>query len=176
MVRQRMTTTIVILLLLLTVLIIMAGIVSCIVPPLPGPIVGYLAFVSYEMIPETEGFSLLTYLFWAVIVFLVTVADFVIPPAATRKFGGTKGAVWGGAIGAIVGLFFAPFGIILGPLFGAIIGDLLAGNRFRSAMKSGVGSFIGFIIATLAKIAACVGMAIVVIGSGFMEIWSRFSG
>jgi len=169
-----LSTTIGILLILLTIIIIVAGIISCIVPPLPGPLVGYFALVSYEFIPDVEGFSLWTYLLWAVVVFVVTIADFVIPPAATRKFGGTKGAVWGGTIGAIAGLFFAPFGIILGPLFGAIAGDLLAGNRFRSAMKSGFGSFMGFIVATVAKIAACVGMAIVVLGSGAMDLWDRF--
>jgi uncharacterized protein YqgC (DUF456 family) len=164
-----MTPTIVILLGLLTVVIIMVAIVSCIVPPLPGPIVGYLALLSYEAIPDMEGFSLVAYVVWALTVFLVTLADFIVPPAVTRKFGGTKGAVWGGAIGAIVGLFFAPFGIILGPLIGAIGGDLLAGNRFRSALKSGFGNFMGFLFATFVKIAACVGIGIHVITKGVFE-------
>ena len=166
-----MDTPLIILMALLTIALVAAGIVFCIVPPLPGPVVGYLALVSYELIPGVEGFSLWTYVGWAVIVVLVTAADFVFPPAVTRKFGGTGGAVWGGAIGAIVGLFFAPFGIVLGPLVGAIAGDLLAGNRFRSALKSGLGSFIGFLLGTGAKVAVCVGIGVVVGISGLVDIW-----
>jgi uncharacterized protein YqgC (DUF456 family) len=169
-----METTVIILLALLTIALVAAGIVFCIVPPLPGPVVGYLALVSYEFMPDVEGFSVWTYLGWAVVVLVVTVADFIFPPAVTRKFGGTAGAVWGGAIGAIVGLFFAPFGIVLGPLIGAIAGDLLAGNRFRSALKSGFGSFVGFILGTGAKVAVCVGIGIVIAVTGALDIWGMF--
>ena len=45
-----------------------------------------------------------------------------------------------------------PFGIILGPLLGAIIGDLIGGNHIKAAMKSGFGSFIGFVLATSMKV------------------------
>ncbi len=169
-----METTIIILLALLTVALVAAGIIFCIVPPLPGPMVGYLALLSYELMPGVEGFSVWTYLGWAVLVLLVTLADLVFPPAITRKFGGTKGAVWGGAIGAIAGLFFAPFGIVLGPLIGAIAGDLLAGNRFRSALKSGFGSFVGFVLGTGAKVAVCAGIGLVIAITGVLDIWGMF--
>ena len=167
-----MTAALAIALAILTLLLVVAGIISCIVPPLPGPVVAYGAFVSYELIPAVEGFSLWTYLIWGAIVAAVTIADFIFPPAVTRKFGGTRAAVWGGALGAIVGLFFAPFGIVLGPLLGAVIGDLIGGNRFRAALKSGVGSFVGFVFATGTKVAVCFGIAIVVLGSGVVEMFT----
>jgi uncharacterized protein YqgC (DUF456 family) len=168
---RTMTAALAIGLAILTILLIVASIVSCIVPPLPGPVVAYCALVSYELIPNVEGFSVWTYVIWGVVVAAVTVADFIFPPAVTRKFGGTGAAVWGGALGAIAGLFFAPFGIILGPLLGAVIGDLIGGNRFRAALKSGVGSFIGFVVATGAKVAVCIGIGFVVLGSGLVEIF-----
>ena len=165
-----MTTAIVIGLAILTVLLVAGGIVSCIVPPLPGPVAGYLALVSYELMPGVEGFSVWTYVIWGLVVAGVTVADFVFPPAVTKKFGGTKAAVAGGGIGTFAGLFFAPFGILLGPLIGALAGDLIGGNRFKAAMKSGVGSFFGFVLATGAKVAVCVGIGVVVLGRGVMEV------
>ena len=165
-----MITALVIALAILTILLIVGGIVSCIVPPLPGPVVGYCALVSYELMPGVEGFSVWTYVIWGVAVAAVTVADFVFPPAVTRKFGGTRAAVWGGAIGAFAGLFFAPFGILIGPLVGAVAGDLIGGNRFKAAMKSGVGSFVGFVVATGAKVAVCIGIGAVVLGSGVLEL------
>ena len=117
---------------LLTVALIVGGIVSCIVPPLPGPVVGYCALVSYELMPGVEGFSVWTYVIWGAVVAAVTVADFIFPAAVTRRFGGTGAAVLGGAVGAFAGLFFAPFGILIGPLVGAVAGDLIGGNRFRA--------------------------------------------
>ena len=165
-----MTATLAIALTIVAVLLIVVGIVSCIVPPLPGPVVAYFAFVAYEIIPDVDGFSVWTYVIWGLAVVGVTIADFIFPPAVTRKFGGTGAAVWGGTIGAFAGLFFAPLGIILGPLVGAVAGDLVGGNRFRSALKSGVGSFVGFVVATGAKVAVCAGIGIVVLGSGVMEI------
>lgn len=166
-----MTTALVIGLALLTVLLITGGIVSCIVPPLPGPAVGYCALVSYELIPGMEGFSVWTYVICGLAVVGVTVADFVFPPAVTRKFGGTGAAAMGGALGAFAGLFFAPLGILLGPLAGAVAGDLIGGNRFKAAMKSGVGSFVGFVVATGAKVAVCIAIGVVVLGSGVMEMF-----
>jgi uncharacterized protein YqgC (DUF456 family) len=69
-----------------------------------------------------------------------------------------------------VGLFFAPFGILLGPRVGAIAGDLYGGNQFRAAMKSGAGSFVGFVVATGVKALVCVGIGVVVLASGVMEM------
>ena len=169
-----MTTTLTIILAILTVVIVVVAIISCIVPPLPGPIVAFLALLSFEAIPGIDGFSLWAYLFWAAAVAGATVADFLVPPAATRKFGGTRGGIWGGATGAIAGLFFPPLGIILGPLVGAIVGDLLGGNRFRAALKSGFGNFVGFLSATLLKIAVCCGIGAAIAWKGAGELISLF--
>jgi uncharacterized protein YqgC (DUF456 family) len=169
-----MDTSLIIFLAILTASLVAAGIIFCIVPPLPGPMVSYLALLSYECMPGVAGFSVWTYIIWAVVVVLVTVADLIFPPAVTRRFGGTGGAVWGGSIGALAGLFFPPFGIVLGPLAGAIAGDLLGGNHFRAAMKSGFGSFAGFIAATAAKVAVCMGIGGVVAIRGAINIWEMF--
>ena len=83
---------------------------------------------------------------------LIQVLDYFIPIWGTKKFGGTKIGVWGSVIGMIVGLFFAPLGIILGPFVGAIIGELIAGKETKLAIKAGFGAFIGFLFGTIAKL------------------------
>ena len=47
-----------------------------------------------------------------------------------------------------------PWGIIMGPFLGAVIGELLGGRDIHNALRAGVGSLIGFLIGTLAKLVA----------------------
>jgi len=139
------------------------GIVGCIAPVLPGPPISYGTLLIYHFAKGGEVFSL-TFLF--VTLFFVTAAsamDYFLPIYATKKFGGTKQGVWGGIIGLVVGLFIPPWGILFGPLLGAVIGDLVAGKQFERALKAGFGSFVGFIIATSAKLAVSITLTIFLI-------------
>jgi len=105
------------------------------------------------------------------------VIDYILPIAATKKFGGTKAGVWGGIIGTIAGvIFLGPFGVIIGPLAGAIIGDLIGGNRMKSALKSGFGNFLGFVISTLMKIGLCIAMAVPIVGDIFQSVKGLITG
>lgn len=141
------------LLIILAAILIAGGIIFSILPPLPGPILTYLAMVCTHSVSEETQFSTTSFVLWGVIGIVITVADYVLPVAATKKFGGTKAGVIGGMIGMVAGILLPiPLGIILGPLFGAIIGDLYGGNRIRSAFKSGFGSFLGFVAATSLKL------------------------
>jgi len=54
-----------------------------------------------------------------------------------------------------VGVFLSPFGgisIIICPFLGAMIGELIAGQEFSLAIKSGIGSFVGFLLTSGIKI------------------------
>lgn len=113
----------------------------------------YLAMICTHAVANDTNFSTLSFVIWAIIGILIIGADYVLPAAATRKFGGTKAGMIGGMIGTVAGVILPiPFGIILGPLLGAIIGDLYGGNQIRSAFKSGFGSFLGFLFATSLKL------------------------
>ena len=141
------------LLIILAVLFVAGGVIFSILPPLPGPILTYVSMICTHSISEETTFSTTSFVVWGIIGVIITVADYILPVAATKKFGGTKAGVIGGMIGIVAGILLPiPFGIILGPLLGAIIGDLYGGNRIRSAFKSGFGSFLGFVLATSLKL------------------------
>ncbi len=56
-------------------------------------------------------------------------------------------------IGTFVGIFiFPPFGIILGPFMGAFIAEMIHENNTRKAIRSGLGSFMGFLIGSGMKL------------------------
>ncbi|WP_424962988.1 DUF456 domain-containing protein [Ekhidna sp.] len=140
-------------LIILSILLIAGGIIFSILPPLPGPLLTYGALICTHTVSNDTEFSSTSFIIWAIIGVIILVADYVLPVAATKKFGGTKAGVVGGMIGMVAGVLLPiPFGIILGPLLGAIIGDLYGGNRIKSAFKSGFGSFLGFLAATGLKL------------------------
>lgn len=128
------------------------GIVGCVIPALPGPLISWLSLFLFFFLPEHE-ISATTLVISGVFMSIVTAMDYVVPALGAKKFGSSKEGIWGGMIGIVVGLFFfPPLGIILGPLIGTMAGDLIAGGTFTKALNSGLGSLIGFLVGTSIKL------------------------
>ncbi len=137
--------------------LMLVGIIGCFLPIVPGP---PLAFVGLLVLELTDRVANDTnfYLLWAAITVAVTVLDYVVPIWGTKKFGGSKYGVWGSTIGLIVGLFFAPLGIIVGPFVGALLGEFADGKQSGPALKAAFGSFLGFLAGTLLKLISALWM------------------
>ena len=136
----------------------LAGILGCLLPIIPGPPLSFLGLLILQLLEETP-FTTHFILVWLAITIGVVLLDYFIPAYGTKKFGGSKWGVWGTFVGLVAGLFFPPLGIIIGPLVGALIGELIAGQNSKQAFKAAMGSFVGFLLGTLLKLAACVVMA-----------------
>jgi len=149
------------------IILLFGGIVGCIIPFLPGPPLAYgslilLQISSYK--PFTEKFLVI----WALVTVAILIADYYIPIWGTKKFGGTKGGVWGATIGLIAGIFlFPPFGLIVGPFIGAFVGEMLINQDTNKAFRSAIGSFVGFVAGTLMKL----GISIVMGYYFFTALW-----
>lgn len=131
-----------------------AGIAGCVLPIIPGPPLSYIGLLLLHFTSRYQ-FSTSFLIIWGIITVAVYVIDYFIPAWGTKRFGGSKRGVWGSLIGLVIGLFFfPPFGIIIGPFLGAVIGELTAGKDHSSALKSGFGSFMGFLLGTLIKLIA----------------------
>ena len=149
------------------IILLIGGIAGCIIPFLPGPPLAYgslilLQLSSYK--PFTEKFLVI----WALVTILVVVADYYIPIWGTKKFGGTKGGVWGATVGLVFGIFlFPPAGLIIGPFIGAFIGEIINNQDTNKAFRSALGSFIGFVTGTVMKL----GISIVMGYYFFAALW-----
>ena len=149
------------------IILLIGGIAGCIIPFLPGPPLAYgslilLQLSSYK--PFTEKFLVI----WALVTILVVVADYYIPIWGTKKFGGTKGGVWGATVGLVFGIFlFPPVGLIIGPFIGAFIGEIINNQDTNKAFRSALGSFIGFVTGTVMKL----GISIVLGYYFFAVLW-----
>lgn len=142
-------------LIIIGAILMLVGLAGCIFPVLPGPPISY-AGILFLHFTENYSFNDQFLLIWFFIAAAVTALDYVIPVYGTKKFGGSKKGVWGSTIGLIVGLFFLPVGIIIGPFIGAYIGEMIAVNDSSRALKSALGSFIGFLTGTVMKLAVSI--------------------
>jgi uncharacterized protein len=140
------------LLIAIGIILMILGLAGSILPVLPGPPLSYLGLLLLHFTHRYQ-FSSRFLILWLVLTVVVYVLDYVVPAWGAKKFGGSKRGVWGSVIGLVLGLlFFPPFGIIIGPFAGAVIGELTAGKDSNSALKSGFGSFVGFLTGTILKL------------------------
>jgi uncharacterized protein YqgC (DUF456 family) len=144
-------------LIVLGFVLLLAGIIGCFLPVVPGPPLCFLALLI-QQIADPPMFTLRFIMLWGVVALVVSVLDYIIPVYGTRRVGGTKYGIWGCTIGLLVGIWFGPAGIIVGPFLGALIGELLAGRDAGNAMRSAFGSFFGFLVGTLLKLIVCLVM------------------
>ena len=154
-------------LIIIAIILLIAGIVGCIVPALPGVPLSYVALWLIRFTDKGDEISNRILIIWGIVTILVTILDYVIPVWGTKRFGGSKWGVWGSTIGLIAGLFLGPWGVILGPFVGAVVFELLGGKPSREAIRAGWGSFIGLLSGTIIKLICCGLMAI----QCFQAIW-----
>ncbi|HKK81027.1 MAG TPA: DUF456 domain-containing protein [Prolixibacteraceae bacterium] len=141
-----------IILIVLGILFLLVGLIGCILPVIPGPPISYIGLLLLQF-TEKYQFSSDFMIMWAVIAIGVTILDNVVPVWGTKKYGGSRKAIWGSIIGLVIGLFvFPPFGIIVGPFVGAVVGEMIDGKEGTEALRSGFGAFMGFLGGTILKL------------------------
>lgn len=140
-----------IVLIIIAAILIIVGIIGCILPVVPGPPLGYVGLLILHFTSRAQ-FSTNELVIWGIVAVGVTIVDNFFPIWTTKKFGGSKAGTWGSTIGLVLGMFFAPWGIILGPFLGAVIGEMLNNNQDQ-ALKAGFGAFMGFLLGVGVKMA-----------------------
>lgn len=141
-------------LLILGIILLLAGLVGCVVPFIPGPPLGFLALLALHFTSWVQFSSKLLWIA-AILAVVVTLLDYVVPAWGTKKFGGSKAGVWGASLGLLVGLFLGPAGIVLGPFAGALVGELLVKANGSQALRSAFGAVIGLFAGVLLKLVVC---------------------
>ncbi len=132
-------------------ILLLVGIIGCVLPILPGQVLAWASLLMLQL-KNDPPFTAKFIIIWALITAGATIIDYVVPIWGTKKLGGSKYGIWGAGLGLLVGIFFAPLGLILGPFLGAFVGEMISGKDSNTAFKSGLGSFIGFLTGTLLKL------------------------
>jgi uncharacterized protein YqgC (DUF456 family) len=138
--------------------LILAGLAGTILPALPGV---PLEFAGMLLAAWAGGFRQVPV--WVVVILglltLVSIAvDFFASTLGAKRAGATKLALWGAAIGTLVGLFAGIPGLLLGPFVGAVAGELAGGRALLAASKVGVATWLGLALGTALKLALAFAM------------------
>jgi uncharacterized protein YqgC (DUF456 family) len=155
---------------LLAGLIVIAGLAGTVIPALPGvPLVFAGLFVG-AWIGNFETIGWITIGVLALLAVVAWAVDFLAGALGARYLGASSRAFWGATFGAIVGIFFGLPGILLGPFIGAVLGELSGGSDLLQSGRSGLGAWLGMVVATAAKLAiAFLMIGIVIFKLGFSQ-------
>ena len=139
---------------LVTASLLLVGLVGCIVPVLPGHLIILIAAIVHRIMFGVEsGIVWWSFLILAVLMAVSQAIEMISGAAGTKWFGGTKWGALGAFVGALVGMFFFPVGLLAGPLVGAFGFEMAFANKeAKPAMVSGVGSLAGTLVGMVVKL------------------------
>ena len=135
-------------------ILLIGGIIGCVLPFPPGPPLAYCSLILLQF-TRFHPFSTTFLIVWAVVILIITLLDYYVSIRGPKQMGGTKGGTWGATIGLIVGIFFTPVGMLMGLFLGAFIGEIINNQNIRTAFRSAIGAFLGFLAGTFMKLVVC---------------------
>lgn len=140
-------------------ILILIGGLGSILPVLPGPPLSFGGLWLYAWFTNYEKISPTVLVVFGLLTILTFILDFFAPATGARGYKSSTYGVVGSLIGAFAGAFvLGPIGIILGPFIGAFIGEMIHTQNYEQAFRVAHGSFIGFVVGSLFKIAVIIGM------------------
>lgn len=138
---------------------------------LPGLWVMLGAAALHELLAQPPTIGWVAIGICAGLAAIAEVLEFTLSVRYTKKYGGSKRAGWGalvgGLVGAVMGVPIPIVGSVIGAFAGSFVGALLA--EYSVARQSGAagraawGSLIGRVMATMAKTAIGIAIAVIVL-------------
>jgi uncharacterized protein YqgC (DUF456 family) len=143
---------------IISAILTFTGLAGLLLPLVPG---APLLFLGLLLGAWAEGFRYIgvwTLLLLAAMAALTYVVEFVASILGVKKYGGSRRAMVGAAVGGIVGIFLGIPGILLGPFVGAVIGELSLQRSLDEASRAGFGTVVGLAIGVAGKLAIGIAM------------------
>jgi uncharacterized protein len=136
----------------LAALLIVGGMAGAVVPALPGiPMI----FGGIWLTAAVDHYRHLG-MWWLLLIGALGAAgviiEFVASVLGARRVGASRLALWGASLGTLIGMFFSVPGLLLGPFIGALLGELASGNSVLRSAHVGIGTWLGLLFGTLAKL------------------------
>ena len=139
-------------------LLIFVGLLGTVLPVLPGlPVM----FAGMWLAAWNDGYTRIgtgTLVLLGVLTVVSIAVDVFASLIGAKRVGASRKALWGAAIGGLLGVFFGLPGLLLGPFLGAVGGEMADGRSRREAMKVGAGTWVGIAVGTALKVALAIAM------------------
>ncbi len=139
-------------LLILAALLVLLGLAGTVLPVLPGALLVLAGLFLAAWAGDFTRVGAVGLSIIGALAILSLVADFAASLLGAKQVGASPLALAGAALGSVVGIFFGIPGILLGPFIGAVAGEYVARGRLVQAGKVGLGTWIGLLVAAVAKV------------------------
>ena len=113
----------------LAALLVVVGLAGVVLPALPGLPLVFVGMLIAAWAGDFVHVGVPTLVVLGLLTLLSFVVDFWATAHGAKRVGAGKAAMFGAALGTLVGAFFAIPGLILGPFLGAMIAELLRGRE-----------------------------------------------
>ena len=143
---------------ILATLLVVAGLVGTVLPALPGVTLVFAGLFVAAWADDFARVGWVTLVALGVLTLASIAIDFAASALRAKRVGATRYAIVGAALGTLAGLLFGLPGLLLGPFVGAVTGEMLSHGEWRRATNAGVGTWVGLLFGTLAKLALAFAM------------------
>ena len=133
--------------------LLLVAFIGCVVPALPGPILGFLALILLSIPGHWSLYAVWLLVVLGVAAVAATVLDNVLPALSSKRAGAGKAGIVGSIIGMIAGSFLSPIGTIAGAFVGALLGEMIFHPENRAPLRAALGVFRGTMLAIVVKLA-----------------------
>ncbi|MBI4032881.1 DUF456 family protein [Candidatus Berkelbacteria bacterium] len=151
------------------VLVILGG-AGIVLPGLPDLPLVYAGLVLRSAATDFADPSVATLLWLLIVLIAVALFEVFAGAASAKQFGASRAGVIGAIIGGVLGLLLflvSPWALFVLPIAGAVLGELYAGRTKEQALKSGVGTAVGFVAVIAVKTLATLLLVGVLLASFF---------
>jgi uncharacterized protein YqgC (DUF456 family) len=142
-----------ILLFVLAAVLILVGLAGTLLPALPGIPLVYAGMFLAAWADHFVHIGWVTLVVLGALCLIALALDFFASLVGAKRVGASGWALFGAALGTLAGLFFGLVGVLCGPFVGALGGELIAGGTVQRATTVGLGTWVGMLLGTLAKVA-----------------------
>jgi uncharacterized protein len=146
-------------------LLTLIGLAGLLLPALPGAPLLFLGLLFAAWAEDFRYVGLWTLLALAFMAALTYLVEFLSSVWGAKRYGGSRRAMAGAAIGGVVGFLLGVPGIIIGPFLGAVLGELSMQRTLHQASRAGFGTVVGMALGVAGKLAigiAMIGLFLVV--------------
>ena len=134
------------------------GFSGLLLPIVPGAPLLFLGLLFGAWAEAFSYIGIWTLLLLAIMAALTYVVEFAGSILGVKKYGGSKRAMVGAALGGFAGLFLGIPGILVGPFVGAVIGELSLQRSLDEASRAGFGTVVGLALGVAGKLAIGIAM------------------
>ena len=134
------------------------GFSGMLLPVVPGAPILFLGLLFGAWAEGFRYIGVWTLLVLGAMAALTYVVEFAASILGVKKYGGSRRAMVGAALGGVAGMFLGVPGILLGPLVGAIAAELSLQRSLDEASRAGFGTVVGLAIGVAGKFAIGIAM------------------